>query len=189
LFLRDFRNCHEGEAFLIVGCGISARNADAWAGNRVLLGVNDCEYVSQLGMDYLVLQDPEENFDNSRHEIICNTSAIAFTLYPWDHFEHQCVTPFGRGYQDEPDLWKAWLPRGPSTIVPAVALALWMGAVNIALVGVEIYGHPALDEPGAIGTLNKQFESIRQRAQDRGVVIQVACESRITTLPRLRNHA
>lgn len=137
--LMGFRDFHAGERMIVAGLGPSIVEArSTWLPT---IGVHDIE--RHLAVDYVLVTDPEREFTQERWAYIKDATAKVFYLKDVVEFDQRPnsipfeirSTPIGR----TPILpgSNGVLPTDLDSPHAALQLAVWMGASEIGLIGVD----------------------------------------------------
>lgn len=180
--LADFEGLHAGEKIVICGLGRSIVNFGK--PSEVTIGVNDIgRYFTPT---YLLVCDPHTKFSVERYEYIKRTQADAvFWNTGYGPLYEGC---FERGvpYTSKTSAnRKNWptaeiIPHHLDSPYMAFMIALWMGATDIAFIGVDHDGsHPNMGK-NALEIIT-QYKLIGEECEARG--IRLVKLSEISQLP------
>lgn len=147
--LLGWRNFYKDGTIVVCGLGPSIKEFAPYARYFTTIGVNDIG--RHFDPDYLLVVDPKHQFDKSRgerterHRHIAETKAMAVFSqlgtkslgFEPDFLVKMQVTRMGTPKIDDPVV----LPCTNNTPYIATALAAFMGAKRIGLVGVDFIGH------------------------------------------------
>ena len=186
-----WRGRHRGATILVCGCGRSLAALAAKPPCPVI-GVNDIG--RRFDPDYLVVVNPRRQFPPERFAAIERSRARAvFTCIPNIGLSHPCVVRFRLGQRGGTSLTpEGTLPYTRNSPYIALALALYMGARRIGLIGVDFtddhfFGatgtHPLA---GEIDQMNREYGLLASAAARTGVkIVNLSAESRLAALPRV----
>lgn len=176
---------------LVCGCGHSLAALTTKPPCRVI-GVNDVG--RQFDPDYLLVVNPRRQFRPERFAAIEQSRARAvFTSVVDLGVAHPCVVRFKLGRRGGTSVEAhGQLPYTRNSPYIALALALFMGARRIGLIGVDFtedhfFGatgtHPLARE---LDRIDREYGRLAQEAAAHGVeILNLSAESRLTSLPRV----
>ena len=151
--LIHFRNIHAGKSIYVCGLGQSIEGFKP--GHAITIGVNDiCRYFTP---QYLVCVNSHTAFTPERWDWIERAgSAYIFTdrnlmTYNPNVIKFRLGAYAGVEYTDYDSL-----PYTDNSPYIALALAVFMGAKRIGLIGVDFINHPKLGQ--SIGEINAQYQ-------------------------------
>jgi hypothetical protein len=186
----DFRGIHDGETFVVCGCGSSLSSFVEPERFRTI-GVNDVGRLFQP--DYLVVVNRPNQFSGDRYRFVEASGARAiFTQLNLD-LPHQHVVRFRLGQRagvDVPD--PGALPYTRNSPYVAMALAMHMGARRIGVIGVDFTDHHFFGDTGRhpltreLSRIDREYLRLYEECERRGIeVFNLSAESRLTAFPKL----
>ena len=184
-----FRNRHRGETIVVCGCGESLTTlADPRA--TVTIGTND---VGRLFTpDYLVVVNPPSQFraerwphvEQSRAGFVFSQLDLPLRHAPLVRFR---LGRFGGAGFEEPDI----LHYTQNSPYVGVALAMFMGASRIGLIGVDFTDHHFFATSGPhplarrLAQIDGEYARLREACTARRIeLVNLSESSRLTALPR-----
>ncbi len=149
---------------LVIGLGESKRFI---SGYDLSVGVNDCPF----NVDHLVCVDPPRIFQGQRLDAIVNHQAAFYTTeHDWMQLRSGELI---KRYKFRSDVSQLGLdstyPVSICSPFVAVVHAYMMGASEIHLNGVDLYGHHSLGTPEKIERVQKDFAALKRRLNQLGV--------------------
>jgi len=186
----DFRGFHDGETFVVCGCGSSLSSFVGPERFRTI-GVNDVG--RQFQPDYLVVVNRPQQFRDDRYRFVEESGARAiFTQLKLD-LPHQHVVSFRLGQRggvgvSDPGA----LPYTRNSPYVAMALAMHMGARRIGVIGVDFTDHHFFRATGRhplsreLTRIDAEYRRLYDECRRGGVeVFNLSGESRLTAFPKL----
>lgn len=186
----DFRGFHEGETFVVCGCGSSLSSFIRPERFRTI-GVNDVGRHFQP--DYLVVVNRPHQFSGDRYRFVEESGARAiFTQLKLD-LPHQHVVAFGLGQRGGVAVSdRGALPYTRNSPYVAMALAMHMGARRIGVIGVDFTDHHFFGATGRhpltreLTRIDAEYRRLYEECRHRGIeVFNLSGESRLTAFPKL----
>ena len=187
---KDFRGLHAGESIIVCGCGSSLSQIVA-PERTITIGVND---VGRLfDPDYLVVLNPSKQFTEGRFSYVAKSRARAIFTQLDLQIEHPRIVRFRLGKRGGTDVSdQETLPYTRNSPYVAIALAMYMGARRIGIIGVDFtddhfFGptgrHMLAGELAQIeGEYKRLYESCLRQGTE---VFNLSQESRLTVFPKL----
>ncbi|MEO8383038.1 MAG: galactosyltransferase-related protein [Acidobacteriota bacterium] len=188
--LEDFRGIHDGETFVVCGCG-SSLSSFVRPERFHTIGVNDVGRLFQP--EYLVVVNRPQQFRGDRYRFVEESGARAiFTQLKLD-LPHQHVVPFRLGQRggvavSDPGA----LPYTRNSPYVAMALAMHMGARRIGVIGVDFTDHHFFAATGRhpltreLTRIDAEYRRLYEECRRLGIeVFNLSGESRLTAFPRL----
>jgi hypothetical protein len=187
--LREYRNLHAGETFLVCGCGVSLSQVTA-PHRFISIGVNDVGRLFQP--DYLVVLNSKHQFAGDRFRYVEESRARAiFTQLPLG-LRHPRVVHIRLGRRagtDDADPEALHYTRNSPYL--AVCLAMHMGAARIGLIGIDFTDHHFFAQTGRhpltreFFQIDREYQELARAAERRGVeIVNLSAESRLTAFPK-----
>ena len=192
--LAGFRDLHTGATAVVCGCGTSI--ADLAGPERLLtIGVNDVGRLFQP--TYLVVLNPRRQFKGERFRYVEQSRARAIFTQLDLGLDHPRVVRFQLGRRGGTDLSDPdRLPHTRNSPYVALALAAFMGAERIGLIGVDFTDHHFFAETGRhplsrrLAEIDREYGRLAAALREGGVeVVNLSRQSRLTTLPKLEPEA
>lgn len=209
--LDAFWQRHAGQPILVAGKGPSAHAPTfTWPAPCLTIGVNDCELYGVVP-SYLLVLDPPASFINKgpRHvDAIANTSArylFASSAWhaPWQVLWRErnlpaaklvkyvyaaCEGEIRTGKKLMPPLhdYGAQLPMAGSSSFSAAALAGFMGARTVGLIGVDLTGHKKFGQASEMAAEQVRWARMRDYLAGYGTeLVNLSADSALTPLPKV----
>ncbi len=187
--LENWRDRHVGETVIVCGCGTSLKSLTSKPPCTVI-GVNDMS--RQFEPDYLVVLNPERQFSKARFSAIRDTQAKAvFTSVTDLDIPVANVVRFALGKRGGTSVSaKGRLPYTRNSPYVALALALFMGARRIGLIGVDFTSHHFFGATGThplareIRAINREFGQLAD-ANPQADIVNLSRESQLTALKKV----
>jgi hypothetical protein len=192
--LASFRDIHRGRDIVVCGCGeslTSLRQPERF----VTIGVNDVGRLFQP--NYLVVIDGREHFKGDRfHYVETSEAEYIFTQRSGLGIRNPNVVQFRLGEKNSPDASDPEvLPFSCAAVMTpyiAVCLAIYMGARNIGLIGVDLTDRHFFGDTGVhqwtshVAGIDAQFEWLTGLALERGArIFNLSETSRLASLPQM----
>lgn len=186
----DFRGIHDGETFVVCGCGSSLSSFIRPERFRTI-GVNDVGRLFQP--DYLVVVNRPHQFSGDRYRFVEESGARAiFTQLKLD-LPRQHVVPFRLGQRGGVEVSDPGaLPYTRNSPYVAMALAMYMGARRIGVIGVDFTDHHFFGATGRhpltreLARIDGEYRRLYEECCRRGIeVFNLSGESRLTAFPKL----
>jgi methyltransferase family protein len=188
--LHRYRNAHAGGTIVVCGCGTSLSTLDR-PSRFVTIGVNDVGRLFQP--DYLVVLNPRQQFRGDRFKYVAESKARALFTHLDLGIEHPNIVRFRLGRRAGTDVDDSiTLPYTRNSPYVAMALAMYMGAKRIGVVGVDFtddhfFGntgrHPLARE---LPVIDQEYKRLYAACRARGIeVFNLSETSRLTAFPKL----
>lgn len=157
---------------LVMGLGQSANRLD---GYDYYIGLNDC----RLKCDAIVCVDPPSVFKGERLKYMMKDTTPMYTCCnDWVHYRPN-VRPIQltkhRSNIEQLHLKQAY-PHSITSAYVGVVHAYFMGATEIGINGVDLYGHPSLGTLTKITKVVDDFMKLDQALQSKGVSMYLATD-------------
>jgi len=179
--LIDFRNIHAGKAIYVCGLGPSIEGFDP--GWEISIGVNDiCRYFCP---QYLICVNSHTSFTSERWQYIERAgSAYIFTDRNLKVFNPNIVK-FRLGLYAGVE-WTDYdsLPYTENSPYLALALAVFMGAKRIGLIGVDFVDHPNFDSQRT-NEAQAQYQRFYDAYKDSVEMFNLSPVSALTAFPKI----
>lgn len=211
----DYKHSHKGQPCLVCGTGDSIKELTPEIRDKfVLISVNAFESVTSFSPDYLVILDRlDYSIKHNPQWIIDKLDAIyrtkcesVFTVR--DVFLTDVEGVF-KGFAcrnvikiKTAKMKGAWesvfdsgvLPQSYTSAITACGLAMFMGFAQIGFLGVDMKGHPQLEQHAK--TIDQSFEKLLTFARSKGIeLVNLSKDSLIELVPKyslnefIRNYA
>jgi hypothetical protein len=188
---KEFKNKHQGQKILVVGCGTSASTLTNQQ-DYITIGVND---LSRLFVpNYLVVLNDKSSFEADRWKwiesstcphIFTHIKALAINE------EQKRVLQLGRYAAKNVELYKDSVDYTSNSTFVACVIAAYMGASKIGLLGVDFTLNHFFAESGEhtlakkINVINQEYEMFKNVFCHEGrEIVNLSEISRITSLPK-----
>ena len=188
--LRSWRNWHKGEIIVVCGLGQSVEEFAPYAKYFVTIGVNDIG--RHFDPDYLLVVDAIGQFRRPRAKradrdryIVQTKAAAVFTQLGMGPlgFEPKRKVRISLARQTPPKIdHPNTLPCTNNTPYIALALAAYMGAERIGVVGVDLVGHSFEKQASAISTDFMKLRTVIEAAGTK--IVNLSRISLVKTLPQ-----
>lgn len=187
----EFRNRHAGESILVCGCGSSLNDLHE-AEHYTTIGVNDIG--RKFHPDYLVVLNGRHQFSPDRFQHIAESQAQALFTHLQLGIDHPNIVRFQLGQRGGVDITDdPRLPFTRNSPYVAVALAIYMGAKRIGLIGVDFTQHHFFAQTGQhslsgeLSRIQREYAQLAEASAKLGVeIVNLSTQSAIDTLPRQR---
>lgn len=182
--LADFRNIHAGQSIIVCGLGPSLHAFNTMcAQDFITIGVNDIG--RYFNPKYLVLLNREASFTPERWRYIAKSDAdFLFTCndMPWPELPDVVRFKLDNRpgiHLDSDDS----LPFSNTSPYVAVALAAYMGASKIGLIGVDFIDHKLSRD---LKRINRDYGKLREAIEAKGAtVVNLSQQSRLEAIPKM----
>jgi hypothetical protein len=189
--LEDFKNEHAGER--IVVCGLGESVAQFRPGRTITIGVNDIERL--FTPTYLLNVNNRSQYKGDRYSYIENTQAkYLFTQSPGENVGVKVpIVQFSIDQRSAGvEIVENRLPHFRNSPYMAVALAAYMGARRIGVLGVDFTDNHfwIKDGPhrlnGELDAIDKQYGKLAAHLKQQGTEVwNLSPISRLTSLPKM----
>jgi hypothetical protein len=189
--IQNYRGAHQGATMMVCGCGHSLTQLDSRP-SCLSIGVNDIG--RRFDPNYLVVVNPRRQFPPERFAAIAGSRAEAiFTTVdglevdPARRVRIELGTRGGTVIEAN-----GKLPYARNSPYVALALALYMGARRIGLIGVDFTDHHFFGQTGRhplageLNQMDREYGRLAEAARAAGVeVVNLSTESRLTALRKV----
>ena len=188
---RDFKNKHEGQKIIVVGCGVSASTLTN-PKDYITIGVND---ISRLfAPNYLVVLNDKTSFaqEPDRWKWIEETTCpYTFTHMKGLAIKEETKVMLQLGRYNGCDLEKEAVDYTSNSTYVACVIASYMGASKIGLLGVDFTTNHFFAETGEhplsrrINIINSEYAALKGALDRKGIeFVNLSDVSKITSLPK-----
>lgn len=187
--LAAYKNRHVLEKIIVCGCGHSLKQFTPEAG-VVTIGVND---VGRLfSPDYLVVLNSASQFKAGRFQFIKSTQAKAIFTQLNLGIPHNNIVRLKLGLRGGTEITDDFsVPYTRNSPYVALCLAMFMGAKEIGLIGVDFTDHHFFANTGKhilgknLHKINMEYERLNKVALKNGIqIFNLSAESRLTAFPK-----
>lgn len=191
---KKFIGIHQGESFIICGCGSSLNDYEKDSFNKhVTIGVNDAG--KKVGCKYLVVVNEPHTFKWGRWDSVkSNESDYTFTHInnlPIDHKERLVLINLGK-YEGLNVYNYGFIDYTTNSPYMAIIIACQMGARKIAMVGVDFTMNHFFGETGKhqimreIEKVKDQYSNLGKHLISEGIKIaNLSSQSLIESWPKM----
>ncbi|MEP3331174.1 hypothetical protein [Sedimentitalea sp.] len=188
--LTEWKDHHAGETMIVCGCGASAAALVSKPPCPVI-GVNDMGRL--FDPDYLVILNPQSQFSRDRFAAIETTRPKAlFTSVQGLSLPETRVVPVALGERGGVDVSPdGRVPFTRNSPYVALALARFMGARRIGMIGVDFTQHHFFGKTGRhsltreLASIDREYKRLVAAAAKDGVeIVNLSAESKLRSVPK-----
>lgn len=188
---QEFKNKHQGQKIMVVGCGTSASTLTN-PQDYVTIGVNDLSRL--FNPNYLVVLNDKTSFEADRWKWIeSSTSPHIFTHIKTLAIkeEQKVLLQLGRYAAKTVELYKDSVDYTSNSTFVACVIAAYMGASKIGILGVDFTANHFFAQSGEhtlskkINVINQEYEMFKNVfCKDGREIVNLSEISKITSLTK-----